>query len=1084
MFSLTTKLRSLNFKGLSPFSFSKESLVLTLLFILGGSSVLQSQTLSRKVFIDEVLIRQQLANAPSRTAFASYQDLPTITLPMPEGGIARFSLFESPIIGDLNTRIRSYTGRSLEDPTCLIRVNVSPRSVYAILQNDEGFTEIRKQNDNQYTTTLLEDNHTEHGHGHHSCDIGTKSHTGISRFQLRNSVPQDILTNSCFQIGSQLRKYEMAVGVTKEYASLYNNNINEINDEIAARLADLNLIYERDAAIQFSLIASNDLLITPLLSASDDDITNPEQNSTATLNESSEYIDDILTTAGVDYDLGHYFHAIDPQPGNPFSFGGIAGIGVVCNNSLNGGNLNRNKARGYTIFVKPLPGISVKVFAHEVGHQFDGLHTNYGCGTEDEPERYEPGQGSTIMSTPAGCDADPRNTFQSQVDDFFSVESLSQINEYIANSPTCEMLDNTGNTPPTANANPTGATIYIPMGTPFTLTGFASDPDQEDVLTYSWEQIDQDLNGSFVPSESDDVDGAPLFRVRNPTTSPSRTFPALESILNDNDPDATGEVLPTIARTMNFAFLVRDNCPGGGGSACDNVAVEVTNDGPFTITSQNTSANLSGGQTITVNWDEAGTNTGNINCAAVDILISYDGGYTFDAPLVDNTPNDGSQAVTLPNTTSNLVRIKVACSDNIFFDINDADLSITSTNGCLADGGVIFPAGDEEFLLGSASLNLGLGQFFANGTFSEVAVDYDNTAPSLNFVARETNGDCKAFAAPRPYQAVNFYVAADGDYTFSLPSSNPYLRTITIFDAASFDPLNGCLNDSYVGTNTVDLSGVGNLQASTSVTVTLTAGTEYLLALYRNGLSDNNYTLTASGTGLLYISATNPGSNFGYTYIAVDAASRIIKAVSSTSDFQSLPTGAFEIYGVSFKDSGASPPSLVNSNNFLNRSIGEVLAQDGCLVNSVNNKPIKINCSNPQVLDLKVFLQGAFDTGTESLTTSVRTLDAFPESEPYSSAPWNFTVTENPGACIDPLALAMTSPVNLILADYIYVELRSTPAEGSFVTSKVGLLRQDGTIVNLNGTPFTICVASGSYYILVKHRNHLGVMTGSTISIP
>jgi hypothetical protein len=97
--------------------------------------------------------------------------------------------------------------------------------------------------------------------------------------------------------------------------------------------------------------------------------------------------------------------------------------------------------------------------------------------------------------------------------------------------------------------------------------------------------------------------------------------------------------------------------------------------GPFRVSSQNapttwTAAN----QTIT--WDVAGTTAAPISCANVAILLSTDGGNSFPITLLANTPNDGSEAVVVPSASTTLARVRVACVGNIFFDINDANITI------------------------------------------------------------------------------------------------------------------------------------------------------------------------------------------------------------------------------------------------------------------------------------------------------------------------------------------------------------------------------------------------------------------------
>jgi hypothetical protein len=216
---------------------------------------------------------------------------------------------------------------------------------------------------------------------------------------------------------------------------------------------------------------------------------------------------------------------------------------------------------------------------------------------------------------------------------------------------------------------------------PFALTATSSDANG-DTLTYSWEQ--GDLGPATLLSTADNGN-SPLFRVYNPTSSPTRTFPKLSSILSGVNgtaaPSGGGlvERLPTVARAMDFRVKVRDNRAGGGGVNIDDMVVNVVNTGTaFLLTSQNSVATLPGGSTQTVTWNVAGTTANGINAASVNIRLSTDGGNTFPTLLATNVANDGSEAVVIPATPTTQARIKVEPTNNVFFDINNADLTITA----------------------------------------------------------------------------------------------------------------------------------------------------------------------------------------------------------------------------------------------------------------------------------------------------------------------------------------------------------------------------------------------------------------------
>ena len=129
---------------------------------------------------------------------------------------------------------------------------------------------------------------------------------------------------------------------------------------------------------------------------------------------------------------------------------------------------------------------------------------------------------------------------------------------------------------------------------------------------------------------------------------------------------------------MAFRFTVRDNRPGGGGLAFGATTVSVTSAaGPFAVTSPNTAVTWPALSSQTVAWNVANTTAAPVSCASVSIAVSTDGGNAFPLILLASTPNDGTQTVTVPNVATTKARVRVACVGNIFFDVSDANFTIS-----------------------------------------------------------------------------------------------------------------------------------------------------------------------------------------------------------------------------------------------------------------------------------------------------------------------------------------------------------------------------------------------------------------------
>ena len=130
---------------------------------------------------------------------------------------------------------------------------------------------------------------------------------------------------------------------------------------------------------------------------------------------------------------------------------------------------------------------------------------------------------------------------------------------------------------------------------------------------------------------------------------------------------------------MTFRLTARDNRAGGGGVNYASTTVTVTTTaGPFVVTGPTPRVTWAGSSTQTVTWNVASTTAAPVSCANVKILLSTDGGNTFPTTLAARRPTTAREAVTIPNTPTTQARVQVACVGNIFFDISNANFTITA----------------------------------------------------------------------------------------------------------------------------------------------------------------------------------------------------------------------------------------------------------------------------------------------------------------------------------------------------------------------------------------------------------------------
>ena len=684
---------------------------------------------------------------------------------------------------------------------------------------------------------------------------------------------------SSFTNGATLRTYRMAIAASGEFYQAQGNTDASVLAKINNYLNLLNDIYENELSVHFNLIGNNTDILFPDPAT---DGINPS-NSTTQLNTSQTVIDNAI--GSTNYDIGHTFYT---SPGACCSGSGVANLGVPCDDGW--------KARGWTgATATSSDALWMGLFAHEVGHQFGAHHSMYGtisnCVQRSPGHGYEPGSGNSLMSYEGICGG---HNITPEVSTFyFHNHSLDQIIIEM-NSKTCHTSSSTSNAIPvtTAPANKT-----IPRDTPFELIGSASDGDGDPIL-YNWEEFDTDSNvygqGSAAgnPNAAATSTTAPLFRSFDPSPEGhTRTFPIISDIVNGTQ--TMGEILPSVSRNMKFRLTARDFKAGGGAVSCDEVDLTVdATMGPFNVTSQASAITwtANGSNNATVTWNVAGTNS---VCSNVDILFSTDRGVTFPFTIASNVANNGSYTFTIPSYPTSVGRIKVKCSDNYFFDINLGDITLNSS--CDAVSATFSPDVDITAIQGSSGLNLTLAPEFG-ATIGNFTGDISPSDPLTNISRFSSAGICETFGNVNRYDAYDIQVGTVGTYNFNLTGSTPFGTVMRVYEN-SFNPAGPCSNmlvSSYQASNAIN----------SSISVTLNPGLQYTLVI--SSFSSTLPTLPAayniSHTGILYDGTPPPGTGFSYTYMAVNQASGIISAINANSNFTSLTSGTYTVYGVSYEN--------------------------------------------------------------------------------------------------------------------------------------------------------------------------------------
>jgi hypothetical protein len=898
----------------------KKSLLIFLLSGIQSLTIAQnSAPYGREVQINLNQLSQQLQNANAAT-----EDLlPVISLPSPDGNAMLFRVRTSPIMENQLNDVKTYSGVTL-DKSIPIRMAITPSGFTAIIRYNNGYYFIEPIEGKSGAYRIYNINEVPKG----LCNL-----SGEEAF-LKDFKNGRILSISPFPIGNQLRTFRMAAAATNVMTSQLGGKT-QAKDKIVSIINAVNLIYEVEVAIRFSLIAETTSSMTIIFNspASDPFTIDPNFANAGNAQTGFTTLNTNGTLAYNKYDIGHVFNTLG-NPGNgSYSGRGQAGP-TPC--------IDDSKARGWTEFTTNASlGMIVGIFAHETGHQFMAWHTynaydgptGFCTGGWDDATAIEPGSGSTLMGYSGNCGSNYVLTAPNS-ESYFHTKSIEQILNSLSNFNTCRTLSATGNTPPTANA---GSDYTIPKGTPFTLTGSATDPNATDILSYAWEEYDiatsndkgafgSNVNGIGGYPAVNSTASAPLFRSKI-LSIPARNFPDMKFVVNNanNPPDNEGEDLPQVARTMKFRLTVRDNKANGGGVDSDEMIVTVdASKGPLAVTAPNGAESWTAGSARTITWSVNSTNSLSAN---VKILLSIDGGYNYQFVLAASTTNDGTESVTIPSNVVNTTqaRVKVVSTNSLtaeFFDVSNANFTITSS--CSAATTFICPETAVSGDSGSGVFDLGLtkttGSLYTNKS-KTISASTAVSRPLVNYTD-DTYTTCKSNSNWNSI-LVTFKVTKSGSYDFTADGDNGAgIQPLSVFNSTTFN----C--SSFIGSNSY-----GNIGWSGTRSINLSACTTYYV-LINNIFSPNNITLTIDGVGDVIDVQTDP-IGFSYTYVAVNQATSQIQAVSASSNFTSLSGGSFLVYGLSYANG-------FDANTLLNKTIAEAYGLGTCMLFSSNSKPLTV----------------------------------------------------------------------------------------------------------------------------------------------
>lgn len=669
--------------------------ILFLSFCASAQSNYWQRTTAKKTAVDKQMKRLEIREGKLfslgnksflktlKSLSATRKSSKIVYFPDDLGNLIAFDVRETPVMAaELSAKypsIKSYSGTGITNKEDKIRFSVSHNGVQAMIVHGrgQGNTFMQKVDGNDYVI------YKRNPYQKKDIDFVCSTVAKVESFSSQSSALKPVG-------GKVLRKFRLAVSATGEYTDHHGGAVVDALAAINATVTRINQVFESDLGVTLELIANTDEVIFT------DATTDPYNNNLNSQTQTT--LTDVIGAAN--YDIGHLFHK-DVANGN-------AGfVGAVC--------ISNRKGSAFSSHPEPVGDLfDLDYVAHEMGHQFGANHT-WSFESEGTQVQVEPGSGTTIMGY-AGIAGD--DNVAPNGDDYFHYFSIVQIADYLE-LVNCAEIISLVNDPPVIIPS---EDFIIPKSTAFVLTGNASDPDVTDVLSYTWEQVDNGIvtQATFGPTNP----GGANFRSQRPSIDSIRYFPKLSSVIQGNltqvNPamGSDWETVSEVGRELNFALTVRDNVLGGGQVEADLVKVTVVSSaGPFMVTSQALGEIYNAGDVQQVLWDVANTEIAPVNAQTVDILLSIDGGLTFPTVLAENVLNDGEHQIIVPALPTTAGRIMIRANSNIFFAVNTTDFTILESEFVLNFSELEFEVCQPDSLMSTFEYETYLG-FAEEVTFS------------------------------------------------------------------------------------------------------------------------------------------------------------------------------------------------------------------------------------------------------------------------------------------------------------------------------------------------------------------------------
>jgi hypothetical protein len=131
-------------------------------------------------------------------------------------------------------------------------------------------------------------------------------------------------------------------------------------------------------------------------------------------------------------------------------------------------------------------------------------------------------------------------------------------------------------------------------------------------------------------------------------------------------------------------------------------------------------------------------------------------------------------------------------------------------------------------------------------------------------------------------------------------------------------------------------------------------------------------------------------------------------------------------------------------------------------------------------VNVRAFLQGPYDDNTGRMRDDLRSAGYLPMVEPYSAL--GYAQAGSGGERTTAQMLAVTGDDAAV--DWVFLELRDPMDNTHVMATRNALVQRDGDVMDVDGGPsVTFDAPPGSYFVSMKHRNHLAVLSMTPVAL-